>query len=68
MWGTPPSSFLPSSSPPPPPQEPGSYVGEVVKVMGKNKVLVKVRDDERVYGGGGGCVREGEGFFCVRGG
>jgi len=24
-------------------QEPGSYVGEVVKVMGKNKVLVKVR-------------------------
>ena len=25
-------------------QEPGSYVGEVVKVMGKNKVLVKVCD------------------------
>ena len=24
-------------------QEPGSYVGEVVKVMGKNKVLVKVQ-------------------------
>lgn len=24
-------------------QEPGSYVGEVVKVMGKSKVLVKVR-------------------------
>jgi 26S proteasome regulatory subunit T6 len=24
-------------------QEPGSYVGEVIKVMGKNKVLVKVR-------------------------
>ena len=24
-------------------QEPGSYVGEVVKVMGKTKVLVKVR-------------------------
>jgi hypothetical protein len=24
-------------------QEAGSYVGEVVKVMGKNKVLVKVR-------------------------
>ena len=23
-------------------QEPGSYVGEVVKVMGKSKVLVKV--------------------------
>ena len=23
-------------------QEPGSYVGEVVKVMGKNMVLVKV--------------------------
>lgn len=26
-------------------QEPGSYVGEVVKVMGKKKVLVKVRYD-----------------------
>lgn len=25
-------------------QEPGSYVGEVVKVMGKSKVLVKVGD------------------------
>ena len=25
-------------------QEPGSYVGEVIKVMGKTKVLVKVRD------------------------
>ena len=24
-------------------QEPGSYVGEVVKVMGRKKVLVKVR-------------------------
>jgi 26S proteasome regulatory subunit T6 len=24
-------------------QEPGSYVGEVIKVMGKTKVLVKVR-------------------------
>lgn len=24
-------------------QEPGSYVGEVVKLMGKSKVLVKVR-------------------------
>lgn len=24
-------------------QEPGSYVGEVVKVMGKSKVLVKAR-------------------------
>ena len=24
-------------------QEPGSYVGEVIKVMGKNKVLVKVQ-------------------------
>ena len=23
-------------------QEPGSYVGEVIKVMGKTKVLVKV--------------------------
>ncbi|KAG8913449.1 26S proteasome regulatory subunit 8, partial [Tulasnella sp. 417] len=26
-------------------QEPGSYVGEVVKVMGKNKVLVKVQPE-----------------------
>ncbi|KAL1347344.1 hypothetical protein HN51_020808 [Arachis hypogaea] len=26
-------------------QEPGSYVGEVVKVMGKNKVLVKVHPE-----------------------
>lgn len=25
-------------------QEPGSYVGEVVKVMGKSKVLVKVEN------------------------
>jgi hypothetical protein len=29
-------------------QEPGSYVGEVVKVMGKKKVLVKVRFSRRV--------------------
>ena len=28
-------------------QEPGSYVGEVVKVMGKKKVLVKVRMRKR---------------------
>ena len=28
-------------------QEPGSYVGEVVKVMGKTKVLVKVRRSTR---------------------
>jgi|TARA_B100001741_G_scaffold255059_1_gene217463 ATP-dependent 26S proteasome regulatory subunit len=34
-------------------QEPGSYVGEVVKVMGKKKVLVKVRMRE--------SAREGEG-------
>lgn len=27
-------------------QEPGSYVGEVVKVMGKKKVLVKVKKKE----------------------
>lgn len=27
-------------------QEPGSYVGEVVKVMGKSKVLVKVSEDD----------------------
>jgi len=26
-------------------QEPGSYVGEVVKVMGKTKVLVKVHPE-----------------------
>jgi len=26
-------------------QEPGSYVGEVIKVMGKNKVLVKLQPD-----------------------
>ncbi|OMO99673.1 hypothetical protein COLO4_13151 [Corchorus olitorius] len=26
-------------------QQPGSYIGEVVKVMGKNKVLVKVHSD-----------------------
>ena len=26
-------------------QEPGSYVGEVVKIMGKNKVLVKVNPE-----------------------
>jgi 26S proteasome regulatory subunit T6 len=26
-------------------QEPGSYVGEVVKVMGKDKVLVKVNPE-----------------------
>jgi 26S proteasome regulatory subunit T6 len=25
--------------------EPGSYVGEVVKVMGKNRVLVKVNPE-----------------------
>lgn len=31
-------------------QEPGSYVGEVVKVMGKQKVLVKVRDAAPVCG------------------
>ncbi|XP_052295027.1 26S proteasome regulatory subunit 8 homolog A [Citrus sinensis] len=30
-------------------QEPGSYVGEVVKVMGKNKVLVKVSSSEGKY-------------------
>jgi hypothetical protein len=32
-------------------QEPGSYVGEVVKVMGKKKVLVKVR----LFEGGDGA-------------
>ncbi len=31
-------------------QEPGSYVGEVVKVMGKKKVLVKVQPEGK-YGG-----------------
>lgn len=30
-------------------QEPGSYVGEVVKVMGKSKVLVKVSDSLVIY-------------------
>jgi 26S proteasome regulatory subunit T6 len=30
-------------------QEPGSYVGEVIKVMGKKKVLVKVQPEGR-YG------------------
>lgn len=30
-------------------QEPGSYVGEVVKVMGKTKVLVKVQPEGK-YG------------------
>lgn len=30
-------------------QEPGSYVGEVVKVMGKKKVLVKVQPEGK-YG------------------
>ena len=30
-------------------QEPGSYVGEVVKVMGKTKVLVKVHPEGK-YG------------------
>lgn len=30
-------------------QEPGSYVGEVVKVMGKSKVLVKVSYGVRLH-------------------
>lgn len=30
-------------------QEPGSYVGEVIKVMGKKKVLVKVQPEGK-YG------------------
>ena len=30
-------------------QEPGSYVGEVVKVMGKSKVLVKVSAAMSLY-------------------
>jgi 26S proteasome regulatory subunit T6 len=30
-------------------QEPGSYVGEVVKVMGKKKVLVKIQPEGK-YG------------------
>lgn len=30
-------------------QEPGSYVGEIVKVMGKKKVLVKVQPEGK-YG------------------
>lgn len=39
-------------------QEPGSYVGEVVKVMGKKKVLVKVQPEGK-YGGCGGCFAMG---------
>jgi ATP-dependent 26S proteasome regulatory subunit len=35
-------------------QEPGSYVGEVVKAMGKTKVLVKVSGLPGVVGGHGG--------------
>lgn len=34
-------------------QEPGSYVGEVVKVMGKKKVLVKVQPEGK-YGASSG--------------
>ena len=37
-------------------QEPGSYVGEVVKVMGKKKVLVKVQPE-------GGSVLTTQLFF-----
>ena len=39
-------------------QEPGSYVGEVIKVMGKKKVLVKVQPEGR-YGALvlDGCLR-----------
>ena len=33
-------------------QEPGSYVGEVVKVMGRKKVLVKVRPQQTWVGRG----------------
>lgn len=41
-------------------QEPGSYVGEVVKVMGKKKVLVKVQPEGK-YGTEGYC------FVIIRG-
>jgi 26S proteasome regulatory subunit T6 len=30
-------------------QEPGSYVGEVIKIMGKKKVLVKIQPEGK-YG------------------
>jgi 26S proteasome regulatory subunit T6 len=36
--------------------EPGSYVGEVVKVMGKNKVLVKVQPEGKYSGSGILCL------------
>lgn len=36
-------------------QEPGSYVGEVVKVMGKTKVLVKVSM----------CIRTLRNYACL---
>lgn len=37
-------------------QEPGSYVGEVVKVMGKNKVLVKVSGPPSIAGVHGASI------------
>lgn len=44
-------------------QEPGSYVGEVVKVMGKKKVLVKVQPEGK-YGEGLTCVPTAKGRDC----
>lgn len=37
--------------------EPGSYVGEVVKVMGKNKVLVKVQPEGKYSMSLKGCAQ-----------
>lgn len=41
-------------------QQPGSYVGEVVKVMGTKKVLVKVHPEGK-YG------KTGRGAYTIRG-
>lgn len=47
-------------------QEPGSYVGEVVKVMGKKKVLVKVRARETRAGERGRLTRFSRACRCIR--
>lgn len=39
-------------------QEPGSYVGEIVKVMGKNKVLVKVQPEGKYSMSSHGSTQE----------
>ena len=43
-------------------QEPGSHVGEVVKVMGKKKVLVKVQPEGKY---GGSSRRSSESFVLM---